>query len=129
MPRTERAIPVSLRVVAIVGPTASGKSALALRVAERLPVEIVACDSQQLYVDMDVGTGKPTPAERRAVPHHLLDAALPTAPFHAVRWAALARPAIRHIVARGRVPLIVGGTGLYLRALLAVFSRLPRPTR
>src|SRR5205823_11853456 len=101
-------------VLAIVGPTAAGKSALAMRLGQKLPIEIVCCDSQQVYLGMDIGTGKPTLAERQQVPHHLLDVAPPTETFHAARWAALARIAIRHIVARGRVPVIVGGTGLYL---------------
>jgi tRNA dimethylallyltransferase len=114
-------------VLAIVGPTASGKSALALRVAERMSVEIVSCDSQQVYIGMDIGTGKPTIADRRAQAHHLLDVALPTESFHAARWAALARTAVHHITARGRVPLVVGGTGLYLRALLAGLFEAPPP--
>jgi tRNA dimethylallyltransferase len=118
---------VPQRVLAIVGPTASGKSALALRFAQLLPVEIVSCDSQQVYVGMDIGTGKPTPAERQAVPHHLLDVVLPTEVFHAARWAALARVAIGHIITRGRVPLVVGGTGLYLRALLTGLFEAPPP--
>jgi len=105
-------------VLAIVGPTASGKSLLAMRLAERLPIEIVSCDSQQVYAGMDIGTAKPSLADRRSVPHHLLDVVVPTETFHAARWANLARVAIQHILARGRVPVVVGGTGLYLRALL-----------
>ena len=115
------------RVLTIAGPTASGKSALAMRVAARLPVEIVSCDSQQVYVGMDIGTGKPSAADRQTVPHHMLDLVLPTEVFHAARWASLARIAIAHIVARGRVPLIVGGTGLYLRALLTGLFEAPPP--
>ena len=106
------------RVLAIVGPTAAGKSVLAMQLAERLPIEIISCDSQQVYAGMDIGTGKPTIEERRSVPHHLLDVVVPTEGFDAARWAALARVAIEHIDARGRVPVVVGGTGLYLRALL-----------
>lgn len=116
---------MSYRVLAIVGPTASGKSRLALRLAEYLPLEILSCDSQQVYAGMDIGTGKPTMAERRAVPHHLLDLVVPTETFHAARWAALARVAIEHIVARGRVPVVVGGTGLYFRALLSGLFEAP----
>lgn len=115
------------RVLAIVGPTAAGKSVLALRLAERLPVEIISCDSQQVYAGMDLGTGKPTIQERRAVPHHLLDVVVPTETFDAARWAALARVAIEHISARGRVPVVVGGTGLYLRALLKGLFEAPPP--
>lgn len=114
-------------VLALVGPTASGKSALALRLAELTPIEIVCCDSQQVYVGMDVGTGKPSPAERRAVPHHLLDLVPPTEAFHAARWAELARVAIHEVAARGRLPVIVGGTGLYLRALAGGLFDAPPP--
>src|SRR5438046_3026687 len=74
--------------IAILGPTASGKSALAMELAERLGGEIVACDSQQVYIGMDIGTGKPTREERRRIPHHLLDLVRPDEPFHAARWAA-----------------------------------------
>jgi tRNA dimethylallyltransferase len=118
---------VAVRILALLGPTASGKSALAMRVAELLPVEIVCCDSQQVYVGMDVGTGKPTAAERRQVPHHVLDVAQPTETFHAARWAVLARAAVEEITARGHVPLVVGGTGLYLRALMGGLFEAPPP--
>lgn len=114
-------------VLAILGPTASGKSALALHVAEHLPVEIVSCDSQQVYVGMDIGTSKPAPQARQAVPHHLLDLVLPSEAFDAARWVGLARAAIGHIARRGRVPLIVGGTGLYFRALLGGLFEAPPP--
>ena len=115
------------RVLAIVGPTAAGKSVLALRLAARVPIEIVSCDSQQVYAGMDIGTGKPTLEERRAVPHHLLDVVVPTEAFDAARWAALARVAIEHITARGRMAVVVGGTGLYLRALLTGLFEAPPP--
>jgi tRNA dimethylallyltransferase len=75
------------RVMAILGPTASGKSALALALAVRRPVEILCCDSMQVYRGLDIGTAKPTAAERSAVPHHLLDLVDPGQPFHAARWA------------------------------------------
>ena len=101
------------RVLAVLGPTASGKSALGLGLAERVGGEIVACDSQQVYIGMDIGTAKPTPEERRRVPHHGLDLVRPDEPFHAARWAAVARAAIADITARGRLPIVVGGTGLY----------------
>ena len=116
-----------VRVLAVVGPTASGKSALAMQLAERLSIELVSCDSLMVYAGMDVGTGKPTAAERAAVPHHLLDVVSPAEPFHAARWAALARAAIEGIVARGRTPVIVGGTGLYLRALVGGLFEAPPP--
>lgn len=116
-----------MTVLAIVGPTASGKSALAMAVAARLPAEIVGCDSLQVYAGFDIGTGKPTLADRRAVPHHLVDVVAPSEPFHAARWAALATVAIADIAARGRLPLVVGGTGLYLRALLGGLFAAPPP--
>jgi tRNA dimethylallyltransferase len=116
-----------LRFVAVLGPTASGKSALALALAERAGGEIVACDSQQVYIGMDIGTAKPTRAERARVPHHALDLVRPDEPFHAARWAAVARAAIADIVARGRLPIVVGGTGLYYRALVAGLFDAPPP--
>ncbi|HEY4183967.1 MAG TPA: tRNA (adenosine(37)-N6)-dimethylallyltransferase MiaA [Polyangia bacterium] len=115
------------RVLALVGPTASGKSALALRLASLLPIEIVSCDSLMVYIGMDIGTGKPTVAEQRSVPHHVLDVVAPNEPFHAARWAQLARAAIRDIAGRGKLPMIVGGTGLYLRALLGGLFEAPPP--
>ena len=98
-----------------------------MSLAPLLPIEIVACDSLQVYAGMDIGTGKPTEAERRLVPHHLLDVVSPAEAFHAARWAALARAAVHDVVARGRVPVIVGGTGLYLRALLGGLFEAPPP--
>jgi len=105
-------------IVVVAGPTGSGKSALAIELARRLDGEIVNADSQQVYRHLDVGTAKPTAAERAAVPHHLLDVAEPGEGMDAARFAALADGAIAAIVARGRLPLVVGGTGFYLRALL-----------
>jgi len=117
----------AIRFVAVLGPTASGKSALGLVLAERLNGEIVACDSQQVYIGMDIGTAKPTREERRRVPHHALDLCHPDESFHAARWAALARAAIKSIAARGRLPIVVGGTGLYYRALTAGLFEAPPP--
>jgi tRNA dimethylallyltransferase len=107
-----------IRIAVIAGPTASGKSALAVRVAARLGGEIVNADSQQVYRGLDVGTAKPTAEERAAVPHHLLDVVEPGAGMDAARFAALADAAIAEVSARGKVPVVAGGTGLYLRALL-----------
>jgi tRNA dimethylallyltransferase len=105
-------------VIAIVGPTAAGKSALALRVAERLGGEILSADSRQVYRGMDVGTAKPTPAERARVPHHLIDVADPGERYAVFRFQRDARAALAAIKARGAIALVVGGTGLYVRALL-----------
>ena len=106
------------RILAVVGPTASGKSALALALAQRLGGEIVSCDSMQIYRGMDIGTAKPTRAEQALVPHHLIDIREPEQPFSAVDFAEAADAAVRDICARGRVPVLCGGTGLYLDTLL-----------
>jgi tRNA dimethylallyltransferase len=105
-------------VIAIVGPTASGKSALAMRVAERIGGEIVSADSRQVYRTMDIGTAKPTAAERARIPHHLIDVADPGERYDVLRYQRDARAALVGIRARGRPALVVGGTGLYVRALL-----------
>ena len=105
-------------MIAIVGPTASGKSALALRVAERLRGEIVSADSRQIYRGMDIGTAKPTTDERARVPHHLIDVADPGERYDVVRYQREGRTALDEVRARGHVALLVGGPGLYVRALL-----------
>jgi tRNA dimethylallyltransferase len=105
-------------LVVVAGPTASGKTALAVALAGRLGGEIVSADSQQLYRGLDVGTAKPSAVERALVPHHLLDVAEPGDTLDAARWVTLADAAIAAIAARGRRPVVAGGTGLYLRALL-----------
>ncbi|HEY0712427.1 MAG TPA: tRNA (adenosine(37)-N6)-dimethylallyltransferase MiaA, partial [Polyangia bacterium] len=112
-------------VVAVLGPTAAGKSALGLRLAQRLRGEIVCCDSMQVYRGMDIGTGKPTANEQAQVPHHLLDLVDPDQSFHAAAWAEAARRTIADISGRGRLPVIVGGTGLYFRALVAGLFEAP----
>lgn len=106
------------RILAVVGPTASGKSALALALAQRLDGEIVSCDSMQVYRGMDIGTAKPSREERALVPHHLIDILEPEQPFSAMDFAAAAEKAIRDICSRGHVPVLCGGTGLYLDTLL-----------
>ncbi len=107
-----------LAIAVIAGPTASGKTRLAIDVARAAGGEIVSADSQQIYRGLDVGTAKPTPAERTEVPHHLLDLCDPGEGMDAARWCALADAAIAAVAGRGRLPVVVGGTGLYLRALL-----------
>lgn len=103
--------------VILLGPTGSGKTALSIALAERFSGEIVSCDSVAVYRGMDLGSAKPSPAERARVPHHLIDVADPDQPFTAGAYSRLARAALREIAARGRVPMVTGGTGLYLRAL------------
>jgi tRNA dimethylallyltransferase len=105
-------------VIAIVGPTASGKSALAMRVAERLGGEIVSADSRQVYRTMDIGTAKPTIRERERIRHHLIDVADPGERYDVLRYQWDARAALADLRARGHAALVVGGTGLYVRALL-----------
>lgn len=108
-------------VLAVVGPTASGKSDLGLRLALGLGGEIVSCDSMQIYRGMDIGTAKPTQSERAAVRHHLIDVADPDTPFSCADYAALARAAIADVQSRGKLPILVGGTGLYFES--AVWNR------
>lgn len=102
----------------LVGPTGSGKTSLAVHLAEQLSGEIISCDSVAVYREMEIGTAKPTAHERTLVPHHLLDIVNPDQPFTAGDWSRLAREALLGITGRGRLPIIAGGTGLYLRALL-----------
>ncbi len=107
-----------MSVVAIVGPTASGKSALALRAAERSGGEIVSADSRQVYRGMDVGTAKPTAAERARIPHHCIDLVDPSEPYNVARYQRDGRAALADVASRGKTAYVVGGTGLYVRALL-----------
>jgi tRNA dimethylallyltransferase len=113
-------------VVALLGPTASGKSALALRLAERLPLEIVSMDSALVYRGMDIGTAKPGAALRAQVPHHLIDIIDPDQSYSAGRWREDALSSIHDIFSRKRLPLLVGGTMLYYRALSAGMDALPQ---
>jgi tRNA dimethylallyltransferase len=106
------------RLIVVVGPTAAGKSSLAIELAERLGGEVVSADSQQVYRGFDIGTAKPTLEERRGVPHHLIDVVEPGVPFSAARFVELAEAALAEIAARGRRAVVAGGTGLYVRALL-----------
>jgi len=115
------------RIVCLVGPTATGKSALAVELAERLGAEIVSADSRQVYRGLDIGTAKPTAAERARVPHHGLDLVDPGVPFDAARFRATAVAALADIHRRRRRALVVGGTGLYVRVL--VHGLCPAPPR
>ncbi len=105
------------RLLAIVGPTATGKSTLALRLAEQLTGEIVSCDSTAVYRGFDIGTDKVPLEARRGIPHHLIDVAEPTDPYSAATYARDAAAAVRRITLGGRTPILVGGTGLYYRAV------------
>ena len=105
------------KVIIIGGPTATGKSSFAICLAKELNGEIVNADSMQVYREMDIGTAKPTQEERAAVPHHMLDVVYPDEPFNAALYRSMALPRIKEIASRGKVPIVVGGTGLYIRTL------------
>ena len=109
----------------LAGPTAAGKTAVALALAEHLPLEIISVDSALVYRGMDIGTAKPSAAERAAVPHHLIDILDPSQAYSAARFVADARLLIAEITARGRVPLLVGGSMLYFKALRDGLDALP----
>src|SRR4051812_23553793 len=114
-------------LVVILGPTASGKTSLSLAMAEKFGGEIVSCDSVAVYRGFDLGTAKPSAAQRARVPHHLLDVAEPLPPFTAGDYSKLSRATINDLCARGKMPIVVGGSGLYLRALLdGLFAGPPR---
>ncbi len=114
-------------IVALVGPTASGKSDLAMALAAHEEMEILVADSRQVYRGMDVGSAKPSAADRHAVPHHLLDLVDPDEPFTLADWLAAARGRLPEIAERGRLPLVVGGTGLYVRALVDGYDLAAQP--
>ncbi|MBI4216549.1 MAG: tRNA (adenosine(37)-N6)-dimethylallyltransferase MiaA [Chloroflexi bacterium] len=109
-------------LIAIVGPTGVGKSALALALAQRLGGEIIGADSRQVYKHLDIGTAKPTPAERAVVPHHLIDLVEPDQEFTLAHYLERARQALAAVHSRGALPLLVGGTGLYIKAILEGWS-------
>lgn len=118
---------MTARVVAIFGPTASGKSALALDIAERIDGEIVSCDAMQVYRGLEILTNQPTAAERDRVPHHLVGVLDPADAGDVATYADRARTTIDAILERGKIPIVVGGTGLYLRAALGPLDLPPRP--
>jgi tRNA dimethylallyltransferase len=115
-----------LPLVAVVGPTASGKSALGVWLAERLGGEVVACDSTQLYRGFDIGTAKPSPSDRRSIPHHLIDVLAPNEEATAGGYRQMALSVLAELWRRGRLPVFTVGTGLYLRALLEGLADVPQ---
>lgn len=112
-------------LVVIAGPTGVGKTAVAVHLAARVPLEVVSADSRQVYRRMDIGTGKPTPTQLRAVRHHLIDVVNPDERYHAARFRDEALAAIEAIRQREHLPVVVGGTGLYIRALLRGLDPAP----
>ncbi len=116
-------------LLVIVGPTGVGKTAVAVRLCRRLALEAVSADSRQVYRGMDIGTGKPTPEERASLPHHLIDVVEPDERYHVARFRREALEALEGIGSRGRLPVVVGGTGLYVRALLKGLAPAPPANR
>lgn len=112
-------------MLVIVGPTGVGKTAAAVALGQRIPIEVISADSRQVYRGMDIATGKPTPDERAAVLHHLVDVVDPDDRYHAARFRTEAEAVITDVQRRGRLPVIVGGTGLYIRALLRGLDAAP----
>ena len=115
------------RIVCVVGPTASGKTKLAVELAKRLDGEVVSCDSMQLYRSMDVGTAKPTAGEMQGVRHHMLDVAEPDEDFSVGRYVEMADACVQDILSRGKTVILAGGTGLYTDSLIAGRSFAPFP--
>ena len=107
-----------IKILAVVGPTASGKTAVSVELAKRLGGEVVSCDSMQVYRRMNIGTAKPTQEETEGIPHHLIDAVDPETPFSCAEYVTLAADAVKDISARGKLPIFCGGTGLYLDRFL-----------
>ena len=116
------------KIICIAGPTASGKTALAVDLAEKINGEVISCDSMQIYRGMDIGTAKPTAEEMRGIPHHMLDVADPNEDFSVSRYCEMATPIIDDILARGKVAIIAGGTGLYMDALIRGNNFAPCPS-
>ena len=117
-------------IIVITGPTATGKTALGVALAQKMNTEVISADSMQIYRHMDIGTAKPLPEETQGVPHHMIDVAEPTEDFSVARWVEEAAACADKLIARGKVPLVVGGTGLYIDSLLAgrSFSAAPGDT-
>ncbi len=114
-------------IICIAGPTASGKTALAVALAKEFHGEVVSCDSMQVYKRMDIGTAKPTLEEREGIPHHMIDVAEPTEDFSVSKYCCLAAPIVDDIVARGKTAIIAGGTGLYMDSLIKGNDFAPFP--
>ena len=115
-------------IICIAGPTASGKTALAVAMAKELSGEVVSCDSMQVYRRMDIGTAKPTTDEMQGIPHHMIDVAEPDEDFSVSRYCNLARPIVEDIVSRGKTAIIAGGTGLYMDSLIQGNDFAPFPS-
>ncbi len=116
------------RMICIAGPTASGKTALAVALAKKLDGEVVSCDSMQVYRHMDIGTAKPTREEMEGIPHHMLDVAEPWEDFSVNRYCAMASPIVDDILARGKTAIVAGGTGLYMDSLIRGNAFAPFPS-
>jgi len=114
-------------LIVITGPTGSGKTAAAINLAEKHPLEVISADSMQVYRHMDIATAKPSPEELSVLPHHLIDVVDPDEEFNAGMFVTLARQKIREVRSRGAIPLVVGGTGLYIKAL--IYGLAPAPPR
>lgn len=116
------------KIICVVGPTASGKTKLAVALCRRYGGEVLSCDSMQIYRGMDIGTAKPTAAETDGIPHHMIDVADPAEDFSVSRYTEMADPILQDILRRGRTAVIAGGTGLYVEALVAGRSFAPYPS-
>lgn len=116
------------KLLVIVGPTAVGKTEISIQLAQKLNGEIISADSMQIYRGMDIGTAKPTLAEQAGIPHHMLDIVDPGKPFSVADYQTLARQKIEEITARGRMPVLAGGTGLYVRAVIDPYNFIPADT-
>ena len=119
---------MNTKIICIAGPTASGKTALAVALAKELDAEVVSCDSMQIYRGMDIGTAKPTKEEMQGIPHHMLDVADPGEDFSVSRYCEMASPIVDDILARGKHVIVAGGTGLYMDALIRGNSFAPYPS-
>ena len=115
-------------IICIAGPTASGKTALAVELAKEFNGEVVSCDSMQIYKRMDIGTAKPTLEERQGIPHHMIDVAEPWEDFSVSRYCEMATPIVEDIISRGKVAIIAGGTGLYMDSLIKGNDFAPFPS-